>query len=130
MHNKGTLLKSDFSLLLRPLRPLRLPRLPVQRAWFMPASFAFVLCGCGLPAPQPESPPRTLDLDGVAYRVEQITASTWTARGPAGTGDSYTTASLVRAIERASNCKVTDSSYTAKSAALSAQVDCGSKLKD
>ncbi|WP_139351995.1 hypothetical protein [Polaromonas sp. A23] len=112
-------MKSDF------------PRFTVQCSWLAQAGFALILCGCGLPAQQPESPPRTLELDGVAYRVEQITASTWTARGPAGTsGSSQTTAGLVRAIEKASNCKVTDSSYAAKSTALSAQVDCGSKLKD
>lgn len=121
-------MKSDFPSLLRLLRP---SRFPVQCAWLAPASFALVLCGCGLPAQQAESPPRTLELDGVTYRVEQITASTWTARGPAGSsGGSQTTAGLVRAIEKASSCKVTDSSYTAKSSALSAQVDCGSKLKD
>lgn len=84
-----------------------------------------------MPAQQSESPSRILELDGVAYRVEQITASTWTVRGPAGTSRSpQSTAGLVRAIEKASNCKVTDSSYTAKSDALSAQVDCGGKLKD
>lgn len=112
-------MKSDF------------PRFSVRRAWIAQASFALILGGCGLPAQQPESPPRTLELDGVAYRVEQITASTWTARVPAGTsGSSQNTAGLVRAIEKASNCKVTDSSFTSKSTALSAQVDCGSKLKD
>jgi hypothetical protein len=129
MLNKGTRLKSDLlSQLLSRLRP---PRFPAQCAWLAPASLVLVLCACGLPTQQPESPPRTLELDGVAYRVEQITASTWTARGPAGTtGSSKATAGLVRAIEKASNCKVTDSSYAASSTALSAQVDCGSKLKD
>jgi len=94
-------------------------------------SAALTLGGCGLPAQQSETPPRILELDGVAYRVEQITASTWTARAPMRTtGGSQSTANLVRAIEKASNCKVTDSSLTAKSDALSAQVDCGSKLKN
>lgn len=109
----------------------RLPCLPLRWAGLALSGAVFALGGCGLPAQQSETPPRLLELDGVAYRVEQITASTWTARAPARTpGGSQATANLVRAIEKASNCKVTDSSLAAKSDALSAQVDCGSKLKD
>jgi len=78
-----------------------------------------------------ESPPQTVQLDGVAYQVEQITASTWTAVSSRALPDGpQKTASLVKAIEKASNCKVTDSSYGQQGAALNAQVDCGSKLKD
>lgn len=78
-----------------------------------------------------QSPPQTVQLDGMVYRVEQITASTWTASSPVHPPDSrQKTASLVRAIEKASNCKVTDSSDGLQGAVLHAQVDCGSKLKN
>jgi hypothetical protein len=84
-----------------------------------------------VPGSQLESPPQTVLLDGDAYRVEQITASTWSAQAPQHLQDSPRKhASLVRAIEKASNCKVTDSSSGAKGATLNAQVDCGSKLKN
>jgi len=83
------------------------------------------------PAPQLESPPQTVQLDGDAYRVEQITASTWSAQAPRHLPDGpQKTARLVRAIEKASNCKVTDSSYGAQGAALNAQVDCGGRLRN
>lgn len=72
-----------------------------------------------------------MQLDGQTYRVEQITASTWSARAPRHLPDGpQKTASLVQAIEKASNCKVTDSSYGAQGAVLNAQVDCGSRLKN
>lgn len=117
-------MKSEFHYL------TRLAFFPVRWAGLALAGAALTLGGCGLPAQQSETPPRILELGGVAYRVEQITASTWTARTPAKTsGASQTTANLVRAIEKASNCKVTDTSHTGKSDALSAQVDCGGKLK-
>ena len=90
-----------------------------------------MLSGCKLPAQQAESPPQTVQLDGVAYRVEQITTSTWSARAPRGLPEgAEKTASLVRAIEKASNCKVTDSSFGAQGTVLNAQVDCGSRLKN
>jgi len=72
-----------------------------------------------------------VQLHGQAYRVEQITASTWSARAarslPEGTEK---TASLVKAIEKASSCRVTDSSLGAQGTVLNAQVDCGSRLKN
>ena len=92
---------------------------------------AALLSGCVAPGSQLESPPQTVQLDGDAYRVEQITASTWSAQAPRHLPDGpQKTASLVRAIEKASNCKVTDSSYGAGGVALNAQVDCGSRLKN
>jgi len=74
---------------------------------------------------------QAVQFDGTTYRVEQITASTWTALAPPSVSDRpQKTAALVKAIEKASSCKVTDSSYGAHSAALTAQVDCGSRLKN
>ena len=65
------------------------------------------------------------------YSVEELTASTWTALAPRSVPDGpQRTAGLVKAIEKASGCKVTDSSYGARSGALTAQVDCGGKLKN
>jgi hypothetical protein len=72
-----------------------------------------------------------VELDGESYRVEQITASTWIAAMPAGLRDTPPqTVALVRAIEKASGCKVTDSSLGQQGELLNAQVDCGSKLKN
>jgi hypothetical protein len=82
----------------------------------------------GLGAPPASA--QTVELDGLNYRVEQITASTWTASQPAGASDkTRESASLARAIEKASGCKVTDSS-PGQQGSLNAQVDCGSKLKN
>ena len=65
------------------------------------------------------------------YSVEELTASTWTALAPRSVPDGpQRTAGLIKAIEKASGCKVTDSSYGARSGALTAQVDCGGKLKN
>ena len=98
---------------------------------FLIASLAGALCACsGLPGGTPSSA-QTVELDGIAYTVEELTASTWTALAPQSMADGpKKTAGLVRAIEKASRCKVTDSSYGARSAALNAQVDCGGKLKN
>lgn len=72
-----------------------------------------------------------VELDGISYRAEQITASTWTATPPAGLPNpTHHRVALVKAIEMASGCKVTDSSFSPLDAALSAQVDCGSRLKN
>ncbi|MDP2033113.1 MAG: hypothetical protein Q8K29_06835 [Polaromonas sp.] len=92
---------------------------------------AWGLTACsGLVNPQPAAS-QQVQLDGLAYRVEQLTASTWTATAPAGlSGHQPKPASLVQAIEKASGCKVTDSSFGQQGAVLSAQVDCGSRLKN
>jgi len=72
-----------------------------------------------------------LELNGLTYQVEQITASTWTATPPAGLPNSAPqSVALVKAIEKASGCKVTDSSLSQRGTALTAQVDCGSRLKN
>ncbi|HQR97786.1 MULTISPECIES: hypothetical protein [unclassified Polaromonas] len=95
------------------------------------AGLAALLSACVAPGSQLESPPQTVQLDGHAYRVEQITASTWSAQAPRHLPDGpQKKANLVRAIEKASSCKVTDSSYGAGGVALNAQVDCGSRLKN
>jgi hypothetical protein len=74
---------------------------------------------------------QTVQLSGTNYLVEELTASTWTALAPRSVPDGpQRTAGLVKAIEKASGCKVTDSSYGARSGALTAQVDCGGKLKN
>ncbi len=101
------------------------------------ASLALVLAALGLAAcsglGEPQSgAPQIVELDGLKYRVEQITASTWTATPPVARPDlTSRAASLVQAIEKASGCKVTDSSFGPQDAVLSAQVDCGSsRLKN
>lgn len=101
-----------------------------------PAILAAVAMGLGLAAcsgmvtPQP-SASQQVQLDGLDYRVEQLTASTWTATTAAGlSGHRPRAASLVQAVEKASGCKVTDSSFGQQGAVLSAQVDCDSRLKN
>lgn len=92
---------------------------------------AMGLTACsGLVTPQTDAAHK-VELDGLNYRVEQITASTWTATPPAGlSGHRPKAASLVQAVEKASGCKVTDSSFGQQGAVLNAQVDCGSRIKN
>lgn len=92
---------------------------------------ALGLAACsGRVNPQPAAV-QQVHLDGLDYRVEQLTASTWTATTPAGlSGHQPRPASLVQAVEKASGCKVTDNSFSQQGAVLSAQVDCGSRLKN
>ncbi|MDP2817002.1 MAG: hypothetical protein Q8O29_01750 [Polaromonas sp.] len=74
---------------------------------------------------------QTIELNGQNYQVEQITASTWTATPPAGRPNSASqSVAMVKAIEKASGCKVTDSSLGRHGTTLNAQVDCGSRLKN
>lgn len=74
---------------------------------------------------------QNVELDGLNYKVEQITASTWTATPPpARPGSAQQSVALARAIEKASGCKVTDSSLGQQGTVLNAQVDCGSRLKN
>ncbi|MDO9357964.1 MAG: hypothetical protein Q7T70_03090 [Polaromonas sp.] len=90
-----------------------------------------VLSACSSSRMAAESPPQNVELDGVSYRVEQITASTWTVGRPATlAAGPQQTALLVRAVEKASSCKVTDSSFVRGGAVMNAQVDCGSRLKN
>lgn len=91
-----------------------------------PAAALALLAACAMPGPAAQ----TVQFDGTAYRVEQLTASTWAVVSPATLADTGKTATLVKVIEKASNCKVTDSSYSPQGKALNAQVDCGSRLKN
>lgn len=95
------------------------------------ACLALLVTACNATLDQAGSPAQVIEVDGLSYRVEQITASTWSATA-AGAPQQGTrkAADLVKAIEKASKCKVTDSSYGARGTTLNAQVDCGSKLKD
>ena len=92
---------------------------------------AFSLSACVAARTGAELTAQTVQLDGTNYTVEELTASTWTALAPHSVPDGpQKTAGLVKAIEKASRCRVTDSSYGARSAALTAQVDCGGKLRN
>lgn len=94
-------------------------------------ALAALLPACSALRGAAETSAQTVELDGASYRVEELTASTWTALGPVSAPDGpQKTANLRKAIEKASRCKVTDSSYAGRSAALTAQVDCGGKLKN
>ena len=78
--------------------------------------------------------PRTVTVDGRSYQLNQLTASTWTvtARGlsqPLTSSPDGKTA-LLRAIESASGCKVTDSDFSRQGMQLDAQVDCGGRFKN
>jgi ABC-type glycerol-3-phosphate transport system substrate-binding protein len=90
-----------------------------------------LLSACGGMREAQGSAAQKVELNGLTYQVEQITASTWTARPPAGLANSaQQSVALVQAIEKASGCKVTDSSPGQQGTALNAQVDCGSRLKN
>ena len=87
------------------------------------------LSACSMAAPSPSA--KTVQVDGKNFQVEELTASTWTVAAPSHlAGGPAKTATLVRAIETASNCKVTDTGYSGNGAVMSAQVDCGSKIKN
>lgn len=100
------------------------------------AALALITLAALLPACSPlrgstEAGGQTIELDGASYRVEELTASTWIASGPVSAPDGpQKTARLRQAIEKVSGCKVTDSSHAGRSAPLTAQVDCGEKLKN
>lgn len=92
---------------------------------------AGTLTACNTVRGDAEPSAQTVQLSGTDYSVEELTASTWTALAPRSVPDGpQKIAGLVKAIEKASGCKVTDSSYGARSGALTAQVDCGGKLKN
>jgi hypothetical protein len=89
------------------------------------------LTACNTVRSKAEPSAQTVQLGGTDYSVEELTASTWTALASRSVPDGpERRAGLVKAIEKASGCKVTDSSYGALSGALTAQVDCGGKLKN
>ena len=95
------------------------------------AGIASMLSACGGMQPSPPAAVQTVELDGKNYRVEQLTASTWTATAPAAMAAGATDpAVLVKAIEKASHCRVTDSNPGEQPRVLYAQVECGSRLKN
>jgi hypothetical protein len=101
------------------------------RPWFAVVLCLSAITGCTTSPMATQVPARTVESDGQSYKVEQLTASTWTVGLPRTLADGPNkTASLVKAIEKASNCKVTDSSYGQEGKALNAQVDCGVKPKN
>lgn len=90
-----------------------------------------LLSACGGLRETQGSTAQKVELNGLNYRVEQITASTWIATPAAGMPNSpQQNLALVKAIEKASGCKVTDSSVGQQGTTLNAQVDCGSRLKN
>ena len=95
------------------------------------AGLAGSLSACNTVRSDAESSAQTVQLDGTNYTVEELTASTWTALAPRSVPDGpQRTAGLVKAIEKASGCKVTDSSDGARNGVLTAQVNCGDRLKN
>jgi hypothetical protein len=99
--------------------------------WLALALSLSVIGGCTSSPMASQVPARTVESDGQSYKVEQLTASTWTVGMPRTLAEGPgKTASLVKAIEKASNCRVTDSSYGQDGKALNAQVDCGVKPKN
>ena len=89
------------------------------------ATATALLAACTLPGPMAA---KSADIDGQTYLVTPLTAGTWTVtakalrqplpRTPAST------AAMVKAVETASGCKVTDSDYSQDGLQLDAQVDC------
>lgn len=98
------------------------------------AAASVLLSACTLPSAPGEPVAHKVNVDGALYLLSQLTASTWTAT-TAGTARPLVTslshqAALLRAFEKTSGCKVTDSDYSRQDMQLDAQVDCGNKLKN
>ena len=92
---------------------------------------AALLSACQLQQGRSVSSAQIVELENASYRVEELTASTWTASPMRNTdASSQTTAVLVRAIEKASGCKATDSHFSAASGAMTAQVSCRERAKN
>lgn len=92
------------------------------------------LSACALNSPSAELDAHRVRVNGQAYLISQLTASTWTA-SPAGVakpqaGDQSNREALLQAIEKISGCKVTDSDYSRQGMQLDAQIDCASRLKN
>ncbi|MFC6279777.1 MULTISPECIES: hypothetical protein [Polaromonas] len=77
---------------------------------------------------------RQVNVGGRAYLISQLTAGTWTATASNPLtplpDDTASRAALLRAIEKISDCKVTDSDYSRQGMQLDAQVDCGGGLNN
>ena len=90
------------------------------------------LCACSI-IPLPGDPPaHKVSLDGETYLLKQITESTWTVNSTGSmqtlAASAASTASLRKAVEITSGCKVTDSDYSRQGRQFDAQVDCVSKM--
>lgn len=78
---------------------------------------------------------QTVQIGGTTYDVGQLTESTWTAIARAGSASTIEAspaqrAALVKEIERASKCRVTDSDYSQEGRQLDAQIDCARRLQN
>jgi hypothetical protein len=98
----------------------------------MMALACMVISACTASPPVDASAGKVM-VDGDAYLINQLTASTWTATAQApsrqpGPLKPASHAALLGAIERVSGCKVTDSDYSRQGLQLDAQVDCGRGL--
>ncbi len=98
------------------------------------AAGSVFLSACALPTSPGEPVAHKVNVDGAPYLLSPLTASTWTATAVGITrplaSRSSSRAALLQAIEKISDCKVTDSDYSRQGRQLDAQVDCGSKLKN
>ncbi|WP_309683918.1 hypothetical protein [Polaromonas sp.] len=89
------------------------------------------LASCALIAPSGEAVVRKVVVQGESYNLSQLTAGTWVAilaGAPKPVNRGASKAELLRAIEQASGCKVTDSDYSRQGQQLDAQVDCGERM--
>jgi hypothetical protein len=110
------------------------------RAYLVTAAVSALLGACGVtgnspPIDSPGNPQvQTVSVEGAAYLISPLTASTWTATSTTAdrpVGNSATSkAALIQAIEETSGCKVTDSDLSRQGLQLDAQVDCGARLKN
>lgn len=101
----------------------------------VPAALACLgLSACALGPVTGDAAGHKISMDGDAYLIHQLTASTWTATSPAATkplpSGAASKAALLDAIEKKSGCKVTDSDYSRQGMQLDAQVACASGLKN
>lgn len=103
-----------------------------------PLAIAVVVAACAASQPGNDLASRSaVVVDGQTYDIGQLTESTWTAFSRAGAGNISSAATgsahkeaVLRAIERASGCQVTDSDYSLQGRQLDAQVDCAGRLKN
>lgn len=97
---------------------------------------SIVLMACApLRAPAPEAGTHAVTVEGQSYWLTPLTAGTWTATASQPNAallaqTSSRQAALVRAIEIASGCQVTDSNYAAGGRQLDAQVACAGMPAD
>ncbi len=92
------------------------------------------LNACAFSGPGGDLPDRRVVLvDGQRYDIGRLTESTWTAISQPGASVSNSGAAhrlaVLKAIERASGCSVSDSDYSLGGRQLDAQLDCGGRLE-